>query len=117
MPFLDSQVKGDLTSTESIKVFSILETISSSISFPPSKITSFEDGSIISFRATLPKILSPRVSTISSFFFRAVTSIPLNVPQSCSFTITSCDTSTNLLVRYPAFAVLSAVSAKPFLAP
>ena len=94
-----SQVNGDLTSTEVINVSSILATASSSINFPPSKRTSFEDGSTISLRATLPKILSPRVSTTSSFFFKAATSIPLSVPQSNSFTITSCETSTSLLVK------------------
>jgi hypothetical protein len=31
--------------------------------------------------------------------------------------IMSCDTSTNLLVKYPESAVLKAVSVKPFLAP
>ena len=71
----------------------------------------------MSFSATLPKILSPRVSTISSFFLSAVTSIPLRVPQSNSLTTTSCETSCNLRVRYPASAVFSAVSASPFLAP
>ena len=89
MPFFVSHVSGDLTSTEVINVFSILVTVDSSISFPPSIITSFDEGSTISFNATLPSILSPNVSTISSFFFNAVTSIPLRVPQSNSFTITS----------------------------
>ena len=31
--------------------------------------------------------------------------------------MTSCDTSTSLLVKYPASAVFNAVSANPFLAP
>ena len=45
--------------------------------------------------------------------------IDLLDPQSQSFfvTITSCETSQSLLVKYPEFAVLRAVSAKPFLAP
>ena len=70
-------------------MFSILRTEASSIILPLSNNTSLEEGSTMLFRATLPKILSPRVSTISSFFFNAVTSIPLNVPQSNSLTITS----------------------------
>ena len=45
------------------------------------------------------------------------TTYPSSVPQSCSFTIISCDTSTNLLVKYPESAVLKAVSESPFLAP
>ena len=43
--------------------------------------------------------------------------IPSCVPQSCSLTIMSCATSTSLLVKYPESAVLSAVSASPFLPP
>ena len=39
------------------------------------------------------------------------------MPQSSSVIITSCETSTSLLVKYPASAVFNAVSAKPFLAP
>ena len=100
-----------------MRVFSILLTVSSSINLPPSIINSLVEGSTISLSATLPRILSPKVSTISSFFFNAVTSIPLSVPQSNSLTITSWDTSTSLLVKYPASAVFRAVSAKPFLAP
>ena len=51
------------------------------------------------------------------FFFIAVVGIPLNLAPSSSVMITSCATSTDLLVRYPASAVFNAVSAKPFLAP
>ena len=43
--------------------------------------------------------------------------IPSVVPQSTCVTITSWATSTSLRVRYPEFAVFSAVSAKPFRAP
>ena len=43
--------------------------------------------------------------------------IPLSTPQSLSTTMTSCETSTNLLVRYPDSAVFNAVSVEPFLAP
>ena len=43
------------------------------------------------------------------------TIIPSSVPQSCSLTIISWLTSTNLLVKYPESAVLKAVSARHFL--
>ena len=39
------------------------------------------------------------------------------MPQSSSVIVTSCATSTRRRVRYPASAVLSAVSARPFRAP
>ena len=39
------------------------------------------------------------------------------VPQNLSLTITSWETSHNLLVKYPEFAVFKAVSASPFRAP
>ena len=42
---------------------------------------------------------------------------PSCVPQSCSLTIMSCDTSTSLLVKYPESAVLRAVSDRPLRAP
>ena len=40
-----------------------------------------------------------------------------SVPQSSTMTTQSCDTSTRRRVRYPEFAVLSAVSARPLRAP
>ena len=74
-------------------------------------------GSYTSFNDVLPTILSSNVSTTSSFFFNGSTVIPRSVPQSSELTITSCETSTNLLVKYPASAVFKAVSAKPLRAP
>ena len=47
----------------------------------------------------------------------AYTSSPSVVPQSCSLTIISCGTSTNLLVKYPESAVLKAVSENPLRVP
>ena len=44
-------------------------------------------------------------------------SMPSTVPQSSSLMMTSCATSTSRRVRYPASAVLSAVSASPLRAP
>ena len=64
-------------------------TIASVICSPECTKISLFKGLITSCNATRPKILSPKVSTISSFFFKAETSIPLNVPQSTEFTITS----------------------------
>ena len=43
--------------------------------------------------------------------------MPSMVPQSYSAMIASCATSTSRRVRYPEFAVLSAVSARPLRAP
>ena len=43
--------------------------------------------------------------------------LPSLVPQSSSVITTSCATSTRRRVRYPAFAVLSAVSARPLREP
>ena len=43
--------------------------------------------------------------------------MPSVAPQSCSRTITSCETSTRRRVRYPESAVLRAVSARPLRAP
>ena len=43
--------------------------------------------------------------------------MPSSVPQSSDVITTSCETSTSLLVKYPEFAVLRAVSARPFRAP
>ena len=43
--------------------------------------------------------------------------MPSRVPQSYSAMMQSCATSTSRRVRYPEFAVLSAVSARPLRAP
>ena len=47
----------------------------------------------------------------------APSSMPSMVPQSYSAMMQSCATSTRRRVRYPEFAVLSAVSARPLRAP
>ena len=117
IPFLASQVNADRTSTASIEDSSILAAISSEMCSPAEANNSPVTGSITSCKDVLPTILSFNFSTTSSFFFKAVTDMPLKVPQSSELTITSCATSTNLLVKYPASAVLRAVSARPFLAP
>ena len=84
---------------------------------PAPTIKSLVNGFTTSFKEVRPTILSRRDSTISSFFFNAETPIPLKVPQSSLLTITSWETSTRRRVKYPASAVLRAVSASPFLAP
>ena len=68
-------------------------------------------------RVNRPTILSWRASRISSPSLIAEYAIPLMVLQSSSFITTSCAISTRRRVRYPAFAVFSAVSARPFRAP
>ena len=84
-------------------------------------LPAFTIGSLFSLRISstgvLPNILSVKGdvmfpdSTISS------TITPFVVLQSSSRMTASCATSTNLLVKYPLLAVLSAVSARPLRAP
>ncbi len=89
-----------------------------SVIWSPAATSSSElNGSWTSFSAVLPLIRSPKDSTTSSFFLSGVTSIPLSVPQSSELMITSWETSTRRRVKYPASAVLSAVSARPLRAP
>ncbi len=74
-------------------------------------------GSKISVAANLPKIRSDSGSIISPPSITAFTLRPSLLPQSSSIIVQSCATSTSLRVKYPELAVLSAVSARPFLAP
>ena len=90
---------------------------SSRINSPASINFSPSIGSYTASKATLPTILSTRGSMISSPSFRASISIPSIVPQSFSVIVQSWATSTSLLVKYPASAVLRAVSARPLRAP
>ena len=86
-------------------------------SVPSVNKISFDTGSITSELSTLPIILSAKLSICVPFSTISVTSIPSCVPQSCIVTLTFCATSISFRVRYPAFAVLSAVSARPLRAP
>ena len=77
-------------------------------------------GSTISSARYLPVILSFNPSITSWPSINALTTIPgISLPseQSTSLIISSWDTSTRRLVRYPESAVLNAVSERPFLAP
>ena len=65
----------------------------------------------------LPSSLSSNFSTTWFPSFMSSSIRPSCVPQSCSLTIISCDTSTSLLVKYPESAVLNAVSESPLRAP
>src|SRR3990167_8213671 len=65
---------------------------------------------------TRPNSLSPIVLPMLSVSLRKIV-IPFLVPQSSSLITTSCATSTRRRVRYPASAVLSAVSLIPFREP
>ena len=69
IPFGDSQVNAERTSTLSIGSSSIAAIISSSITTPSSTIISSVKGFLTLFKEVLPKIRSPKDSTISSFFF------------------------------------------------
>ena len=65
----------------------------------------------------LPKTLSPKGTITSPPSIIGLITMPVEVLQSSSLITRSWATSTSLLVKYPEFAVLSAVSANPFLAP
>ena len=81
-------------------------------------ITSFVFGLIISWQEYLPTILSlSETVSFPSELNIAFTIVPWSEWQSTSLTITSWETSTSLLVKYPESAVFNAVSAPPFLAP
>ena len=103
--------------TDFIPASVIALAFSSSISVPSLNSTSFAIGSITSSASTRPKILSSKLSISSPLSVISVISTPSCVPQSYIVTFTFCATSISFLVRYPAFAVFSAVSARPFLAP
>ena len=65
----------------------------------------------------LPKTRSPNATITSPPSIIGLIITPLDVPQSSSLRTKSCATSTSLLVKYPEFAVLRAVSANPLRAP
>jgi len=92
-------------------------TLSSVISSLEETRTSPVYGSTTSSSAMRPRIRSPSRSMISPPSTSAVISMPSIVPQSKSAMMASCATSTRRRVRYPEFAVLSAVSARPLRAP
>ncbi len=117
MPRLASHVRTDRISTASIDVSAIRSARSSSIRSPARTSTSPEIGSATSWTETRPTMRSARGSFTSSPSLRAPVTTPRIVPQSRLVMIASCATSTRRRVRYPASAVLSAVSASPFLAP
>ena len=94
----------------------MLSTASSSNIVSLAKI-SLPSASKIGSAITLPKILSVSACIISPPSIIDVTVIEFSVPQSSILITESIDTSQSLLVKYPEFAVLSAVSARPFLAP
>ena len=74
-------------------------------------------GSKTGLLKTRPKMLDSKSSIIISSSRSEVASNPLWVPQSDWVTTIPWATSTSLLVKYPAFDVLKAVSAAPFLPP
>ena len=74
-------------------------------------------GCFTSDAVTLPKDLSDKLTTTFPPSKISVSSIKPGLSQFFFVIVKSCATSHNLLVRYPELAVLSAVSAKPFLAP
>ena len=97
----------------------ILCAISSSIKVFSGQIISPVFGSTISWHEKRPTNLSNN-GTIAFFWPGSLTSstnVPWSVPQSSSRIITSWETSTNLLVKYPESAVFNAVSAPPLRAP
>jgi hypothetical protein len=71
---------------------------------------------VISFAATRPRIFFEIAISIPESDSFPTTTCP-EVPQSCSVTTTSCATEKSFRVRYPARAVLSAMSESPFREP
>ena len=116
-PFSTLQVSGVLIITDLTSASITVLAYSSVIKVPSANKISFETGSIISSAITLPVILSSKDSINSFPDVISVISIPSCVPQSSAVILTFWETSISFLVKYPAFAVLSAVSASPFLAP
>ena len=81
------------------------------------QMSSSVTGSATSSCVTRPTSRFDNDSMSSSPSRRSSISMPLMVPQSGSLMTTSCTTSTRRRVRYPASAVLRAVSASPLRAP
>ncbi len=80
-------------------------------------MTSLVAGSKTSPITTRPNTRSASGSTTSPPSIIGDINIPLLVPQSTPLMTKSCATSTKRRVKYPEFAVLSAVSASPLRAP
>ena len=108
---LAGQHRADLHLVDARSIFDRLAT-SSSISSLAATITSSVNGSTMSSSATRPRIRSPRRSMISPALDRAA---DLDAVERAAVVLdddASCATSTSRRVRYPEFAVLSAVSAE-----
>ena len=80
-------------------------------------ITSPDNGFLTSAAVTLPNALSDKLTTTLPPSKISESSINPGSSQFTLVIVKSCATSHSLLVKYPELAVLSAVSAKPFLAP
>src|SRR5215470_5226342 len=117
MPRRVSHASTERILTRSMPAESMILTWSSVISEFAGHSTSPVYGSTMSSSTTRPRMRSPRRSMISPPSISGIISTPWRVPQSNSLMIVSCDTSTRRRVRYPEFAVLSAVSARPLRAP
>src|ERR1700733_10671062 len=103
--------------TSSMPASSMRCTSASSSSVLAATSTSPVSGSTMSSSATRPRMRSPSGWMTSPASSSLVTRMPSSVPQSNSAMTASCATSTRRRVRYPEFAVLSAVSARPLRAP
>src|SRR5699024_8047672 len=98
-PCLVLHVNTERITTSSIPAETVCFAWSSVIISPLDTIVSFEVGSTMSSNAVLPTKRSNNGSMTSEPTDNSATVNPLSVPQSASLTITSCATSTNLLVK------------------
>jgi len=116
IPFTQPQVIGDLILTDVIFSFSMVS-ISSCEIYSPFFIITFPSDVFTSSARYRPKTLSFSGIATSPDSYTVSTVSPLEQEQSFWVMVKSWATSTSLLVKYPELAVLSAVSARPFLAP
>ena len=116
-PSLELQVITEKTLRDLIPAESILSQPNSSIIDDFLIITSPVSGCFTSKAVTLPKALSDKLTTTFPPSKISESSIKPGWSQFFLVIVKSWATSQSLLVRYPELAVLSAVSAKPFLAP
>ncbi len=117
MPRSASHVSTERILTRWMPASSTAFTLASSKISASSQMISSVPGRYTGSSAVRPRMRSPSRSMTSPASTNASISMPWMVPQSRSVMTASWATSTRRRVRYPEFAVLSAVSARPLRAP
>ena len=112
-----SQVSTERIFTSCTPALLITSTCGSSISVPRLTTIVPVAGSLMSSAAVRPRMRMPSEATTCPESMIARALMPPLVLQSSVVMIESCATSTRRRVRYPEFAVFSAVSARPLRAP